>query len=333
MFRTLAAALFASLPVSAFAQSATPFVGAHGATTPGSYTTSSDGSSSRLDLWPDQSFHLTSGGISHAGRWHADPSQGGLVLNAGDQIVFLEVRNAQRLKPEGAADDGSQDLELSDTFSPGPIRLPLSGMLTYIADAATIVHCATGRTYPVAQDGDWLALERAYLEDRPGPAEPLFVTMDALIETREQTEGPDRLTVVPEALGSTFPGEDCSLGTKSLDLHEAVWTITSVNDIDLDPTVVSREPSMSFNANEETFLASVGCNTMRGGFSTSGSDLSFAQPMASTMMACPVPVAEWENRLGEALASVATYELGGKSLRLLDADGNQVAALRAVYLP
>jgi heat shock protein HslJ len=333
MLRILSTALFCCCPILASAQETTSIVGAHGATTPGSYMGLRDGAEVHLDLWPDQSFHMNSGDNSHAGRWFADPGHNGLVLDLSKGLSVFEVRNAQRLRSQDAPEDGAQDLVLSETFSPASIRLPMSGMLTYFADAATIVHCATGRVHPVAQDGDYLALERAYLEDRPGPAEPLFVTMDAVIETREQMEGPDRLTVVPVVFGGTFGGEDCSLGNRVLGLHDAVWTILSIDGVEIDSSIVSREPSLTFNAKDETFFASVGCNTLRGGFSASASDLDFAQPLASTMMACPDPVADWETRLGEALARVASYEIGGKSLRLLGEDGARLANLRAVYLP
>ena len=333
MFMRLFAALFASLPVAVAAQDTTSFIGAHGAMTPGSYIGNVEGDPRQLDLWPDQSFHFVSDGVSHAGRWYADPTRKGLVLDLGDETVFLELRNSQRLRPVDASEDGSQDLELSETFSPGSLEITLSGMLTYFADAATIVHCATGRTYPVAQDADYLALERMYLKDRTGPAAPLFVTMKATIEQREQMEGPDRLTVVPEIFGSAFRGEDCSLGNRSLDLHDAVWTIRTLGEVELDAAKTAREPSMVFDARAGTFLASVGCNTMRGTFSVSESELSFAKPIASTMMACPDPFADWEARLGEALSDVVQFEIGGRSLRFLDADGDRLAELRAVYLP
>src|SRR6056297_3302668 len=242
LFR-LSATMAAFVAFTASAQDSQPFVGAHGAMTPGTYTGVTGGRSEHLDLWPDQSFHLISGDEVHAGRWHADPERNGLVLDLGGETRVLEVRNSQRLRPSGAPEDGSGDLEASEMPAPASIRLPLSGMLTYFADAATIVHCATGRTHPVAQDGEYLALERAYLAGRSGPAEPLFVTMDALIEPRAQMEGPERLTVVPEAFGSVFPGGDCSLGNRSLDLADAVWTITSLGDVDLDAALVSRETS------------------------------------------------------------------------------------------
>ena len=333
MIRLLSAALACCFPLFAGAQEQTPFIGAHGATTPGSYTGARGGAEVHLDLWPDQSFHMNAGETSDAGRWFADPGRNGLVLDLGDGNDVFEVRNAQRLRPFGAPEGGSQDLVLSEAFSPVSIRLPISGMLTYFADAATIVHCATGRTHPIAQEGDYLALERAYLADRPGPAEPLFVTMEAVIETREQMEGPDRLTVVPMQFGAAFAGEDCSLGNRVLGLGDAVWAILSVDGVNLDSSIAMREPSLSFNTSEGTFFGSVGCNTIRGGFSTSASDLGFDQPIASTMMACPDPLADWEARLGQALAGVASYEIGGRTLRLLAADGAGLVELRAVYLP
>lgn len=203
-------------------------------------------------------------------------------------------------------------------------------MFTYYADAPTIVHCATGRTYPVAQDEDYLALERAYLEARSAPAEPVYVKMDASIEPREQMEGPDRLTVVPEAFRGIFQGVDCSDGTPGL--TDAVWMITALGDIVLDRDLISREPSLVF-LGDGSFAASVGCNLMRGVYTRSDPSLSFPQPVASTMMACPGPIGDWERALGEALAAVAGYESGGRILRLLDAEGRPVAQLRAVYLP
>jgi heat shock protein HslJ len=321
------------LPCAAVAQQAEPFVGAHGAITPGSYSTTTEGAPAHLDLWPDQSFHFVSEGAAHAGRWHADPRENGIVLDLGDRTVAFEVRNAQRLRPDGAPEDGTRDLELADGFAPAPLDLQMSGMLTYFADAATIVHCATGRTYPVAMEGDYLTLERAYLRDQPGPAEPLFVTLQATIEMREQMEGPPRLTVVPEAFGTTYPGEDCSLGNRRLRLADAVWTLTALEDMAVARPAEAREPFLSFDAPAQAFFASVGCNTLRGRYEASGDTLQIAEPVASTMMACPAPLSDWEARLADVLANVERFEIGGRTLRLLDADGERMATLRAVYLP
>lgn len=164
--------------------------------------------------------------------------------------------------------------------------------------------------------------------------EPLFVTLDALIAPREQMEGADRLTIVPELLRGVFPGEDCSLGPRVLDLTGAVWTITDLGDVNLASGIAAREPFVIFKESEDDFFfASVGCNGMRGAFDRSGSMLSIVQPMASTLMACPDPLADWETQLGEVLAGVSNYKIGGRRLLLLDADGAEIAARRAGYLP
>jgi copper homeostasis protein (lipoprotein) len=301
--------------------------------TPGSYQAVSDGALAHLDLWPDQSFHFRSAETAHAGRWHADPRQNGIVLDLGDHTVVYEVRNTQRLRPVGAPEDGTLDLQLAETFAPAALDLQITGMLTYFADAATFVHCATGRTYLVAMEEDYLTLERAYLQDRPGPAEPLFVTLEATLETRDQMEGAPRLTMVPRAFGGTFPGEDCTLGNTRLGLEDATWTITALGDLVLDRPPEAREPFLSFDAGAQLFFASVGCNTMRGGYMATDATLDIAAPIASTMMACPAPLSDWEARLSATLSDVAQFEIGGRTLWLLDTSREPLATLRAVYLP
>jgi len=165
----------------AFCQQAEPFVGAHGAMVPATYEGGEGGGTWHLDLWPDQGFHLrrtladgAGAPESFAGRWHANGEA--LVLDLGAESLELEVRNAQRLRPSGAPEDATDDLVTDGSLDPATISLPASGMFTYFADAPTFVHCATGRMHPVAQEGDYPALEAAYLNDRPGLAEPLFVT-------------------------------------------------------------------------------------------------------------------------------------------------------------
>ncbi len=51
----------------------------------------------------------------------------------------------------------------------------LSGMMVYFADAARLTECRSGRSYPIVMEGDYLALERAYLEFAGGPAAELLV--------------------------------------------------------------------------------------------------------------------------------------------------------------
>lgn len=87
-----------------------------------------------------------------------------------------------------------------------------------------------------------------------------------------------------------------------------------------------------FDSTDGRFNASVGCNTMLGGYSTSAGTLSFSQP-ASTMMACPDDLAECEGRLVAAITATTRYLIGGHILRLMDEAGDVTAEFEAVYLP
>jgi copper homeostasis protein (lipoprotein) len=53
---------------------------------------------------------------------------------------------------------------------------------------------------------------------------------------------------------------------------------------------------------------------------------------ASTRMACPPPLDALENRLRDTLSETRAIVLDGQRLFLLDAEGNTVAELAAVYL-
>lgn len=75
-----------------------------------------------------------------------------------------EARDARALKKQRKAD-----------------AVPMSGMLTYKADAASWVDCTTSERFVVKFKGDWLAVERAYVNSTK-PGEPIY------IEFRGRTE-------------------------------------------------------------------------------------------------------------------------------------------------
>lgn len=260
-------------------------------------------------------------------RWPQHPVGGG-----GRDVITLEVRNAGRLRPDGAPDDSSADLVGQDGLNPASISLPVAGMFTYFADAAIFIHCATGRSYPVAQEGDYLAAERAYLADRAGPAEPLFVTMDATIALRPQMEGPDRPSVIVEDFTTTWAGEGCTHAAAAPTLAGTVWRLRSIGDTAMEWIPPAREPYLVLDGDDARFNASVGCNTVLGGYTVSEDSLSFRAP-ASTMMACPDDLADLEAGLISTLQETAGYLVGGRTLRLVDTSGAVRASFEAVYLP
>jgi len=83
------------------------------------------------------------------------------------------------------------------------------GDFVYFADSAIFTDCASGQQWPVAQAGDYLALEEAYLHWQGAPKAPLLANFDGRIEIREPMEGPAREHMVVERFVSVQPGTTC----------------------------------------------------------------------------------------------------------------------------
>jgi uncharacterized lipoprotein NlpE involved in copper resistance len=84
-------------------------------------------------------------------------------------------------------------------------------MFRYMADAARFEDCLTGRSYPVAMEGDYLRLERAYTEAaKSEPGAPLMARFEGNITHRPAMEGAGLIpTVVVIRFIGVFPGQRC----------------------------------------------------------------------------------------------------------------------------
>ena len=104
-----------------------------------------------------------------------------------------------------------------ESFGGGDSDLPLvmRGMYRYMADAALFTECRTGRSFPVALEGDNRTLERAYLKVRKTPGEALLVTLEGRIVQRMPMEGPGPVpTLLPEKFIGVSPEEQCEQKTR-----------------------------------------------------------------------------------------------------------------------
>ena len=100
------------------------------------------------------------------------------------------------------------------TFTEGNASGPevLRGMYSYMADAALFTDCRTGRSYPVALEGDNRMLERAYMATPHEPGEALLVTLEGRIVERMPMEGPGPVpTLLPEKFLGISPGTGCDM--------------------------------------------------------------------------------------------------------------------------
>jgi heat shock protein HslJ len=350
-------ALLAPLAVAAASEprpAAAPRLGAHGLMLPGSFSgdlpaASGPGIRHRLDLWPDQVFQLRRIWIDRGttedllGRWHVDPDRRALVLEGGEtpptQFEIMGNGNLRLLDREGRRIESTLPYTLTrqDEFAPFEPRLTMRGMFLYFADAARFTECRSGRSWPVAMEGDFLSLQRAYLAARPEPqagAMPssLLARIEGTVAQRPRMEGEGTIpTVVVERFVSLAPGDSCDRPAGQATLRNTYWRIATLAGEAIGVEEGRREPYLLLRLDEPRFAATVGCNQMLGGFETTGSALRF-RPGPMTMMACPEPLAARERTLAAALAETASYRLEGLSLTLLAADARPLATFEAVYL-
>ena len=88
------------------------------------------------------------------------------------------------------------------------------GELVYFADAASFTDCASGKRWPVAMAGDFLSMQRSYMQWQSAPVAPLLVSFEGRLEVREAMEGPPREQMVVDRFSSAQPGDSCALVTK-----------------------------------------------------------------------------------------------------------------------
>lgn len=195
--------------------------------------------------------------------------------------------------------------------------LDLSGMLTYAADGAVLADCRTGTPYPVAQEGAYPALERAYLRERTGPGEPLLVRVRGTLEPRPGREGGERTALVVESLLGVEPGAGCGEERPDLPLEGTEWALVELGGAPLPEGVGA---TLLLHRDGGRVSGSGGCNTFTGSYRLAGASLDFGD-VAVTAQACAGPVAEVERAYLAMLTGVGGYRLLGTTLELLAEEG------------
>ena len=327
----------------------TPAIGAHGLRLPATFTgrvpcADCEAERFQLNLWPDQVFFLRRAWVGKdrrqdsIGRWSVDADRHVLDLRGTgaefqfrilgpDRLQLLLAPDEKRTKP-----DGDSVLTATDEFQPFDPHLPLRGMLTYVADEARFTECLTGRDYPLVRDGDYEALEHAYLAAGAEVGGPIMASFDGAIvrepEDADKDTGPQ---ILVERFVGVWPGETCERAVDKASLTNTYWKILRLGETEVAPGEGRREPNLILRDGAPRFTATVGCNQFSGAYTLTADHLSFG-PTTRTRMACPAPLDDWEERLNVALQRAATWRIDGQTLELLDAGGSPLALFQAVYL-
>lgn len=202
------------------------------------------------------------------------------------------------------------------------------GAFVYQADAATFTDCASGRRWPVATTGDYLAAERHHLQARSAPGAAVGVVFDGRLEVRPAMEGAPREHIVIDRL----VGADSSACASAPTLQGTDWKLV---ELDGQPTAAAptpqREVRLTLAADGRRASGFSGCNRFAGSYEQDGAALRFAQ-LAGTRMACVAPAMELESRVLKMFGATTAYRIDGQGLHLL-ADGRTAARFEAVARP
>lgn len=329
---------------------ASSFAGAHGLGLPATFRgdlpcADCEAIRYHLDLWPDQVFHLRRDWVGknfvhdEVGRWRVDPIRQALILSGGGEVPLeFEIKGHDKLRQldlQGKPIVSSLPYELasSGTLTPSDLSLPLGGEMTYLADAARFTECQTGRSYPVAQEGDFVKMQRAYLAVAKEPGARLYVTFEGSITNRPKMEGDGmERTVVANRFINAWPNERCERAMANPSLTNTYWRIVRVGGALVSAMQGRREPHLLLRdvGERKGYAATIGCNQLVGGYTIEGEAISFTGS-ATTLMACPAPLDELEKKLGETLGKTKRWRITGNSLEFFDERGAAAAFFEAVY--
>lgn len=128
-------------------------------------------------------------------------------------------------------------------------------------------------------------------------------------------------------------GFDATTGgdTANESLENTYWKLVTVGERQAVTIDEVREAHLVLHAEDARLAGSTGCNRMMGEYERDGDRLIFGQ-LATTMMACPGEVMELEREFLDTLADVASWQVEGENLTLVDDEGKARARFEAVHL-
>ncbi len=273
------------------------------------------------------------------GRWRWDSKRRRIEFRGTqEQPVYFELAENGALRTLDRAgrriDSAHNDLlQRQADHEPIEPRLHLTGMFSYLADAATIVLCANSERLPVAMEGDYRALEAAYTAARESPGQPVLARLEGRIALRPSAEAgksPLRTVVVERFIGLA-PRETCGQPIAASALRNTYWRLVRLEGESVHAEGQQREPHLVFAAEGERVSGSGGCNRLLGTFAVDGERIKLS-PMAATRMACPAGM-EQEQRFVRSLEQVVRYRIRGSQLELFANGPQAVARFEAVALP
>jgi uncharacterized lipoprotein YbaY/uncharacterized lipoprotein NlpE involved in copper resistance/heat shock protein HslJ len=301
-----------------------------------------------LDVMPDRSYALRTrylgGGEERSfddiGSWALSSDGITLALKGGREApVFFSIEDGDTLRKldlmgrpiESAA---NHDLRRAGAYAPIEPRLTMRGMFRYMADAADFTECTSGRQWPVAMEGAYIDLERAYTAaPREGPPPvPVMALVEGRIAMRAPMEGPGPVpTLLVEKFLRLVPGESCPPRYSTASLTGTRWVLAALGEEGRVAPEGRAAPHLVLQGAEARAVGSNGCNRFMAGYTVEADRIQFS-PGATTRMACP-GVEELAAGFDRSIEAAVRWRVLGDQLELYDADGRLLARFQAEPAP
>lgn len=275
------------------------------------------------------------------------------ISNPGQVPVHFELEfNPAEIDPrmtyaiQARITDNGQLMFINDTVTPVLTRgagkevemvlvrvksepgMELTGMFRYMADAALFRDCRDNKTYPVAMEGAYIELERAYLNSGITAGEEVMVKLRGRLLARDGMEvNTKEISLIIDSLDELVPDETCE-PTVHAELIGTYWRLDQLNGEVVTTPDDMREAHMTLSNNEHRVQGNAGCNNFFGGFTSTGHTLTFSA-LGSTMMSCPEAM-DTEQAFLVALGNTTDYKISGQFLELYNED-QLLARLEAIY--
>ena len=217
-----------------------------------------------------------------------------------------------------------------EAVTPKPAGIELAGMFTYMADAAIFEDCRTNKVFPVAMEGAYIELERAYSNSGIAPGESLLVQIEGRYLERPAMEGNhNEVKLIVDSFTAILPEQSC---VPPLDeaLENTYWKLIELDGKTVKAPKDRKEAHMILKSGESRVNGNAGCNNFFGTYVVDGDSLRFGQ-MGATMMAC-LDGMDTEQDFLAALGKTNRHTISGLILSLYK-DETLLAKLEAIHLP
>ena len=239
-----------------------------------------------------------------------------LTRGAGREAHLTVVPVAARADPAGNA----------RTTVEGMV---LEGMFSYVADAGRFWDCRTGRSFPVSMEGDYIELERMYLNSGIEAGSQVLVRLGGRFQERPSREGNrSEVSLIVDKFQNMDPDSACAPSEHAM-LLNTYWKLLELDDRAIVTPEGMQEAHVILASDESRAHGNAGCNRFFGSFERTGDRLQFSA-LGATMMACPEGM-DTEQGFLQALSETTRFTISGQILTLFAGD-RPLARLEAVHL-